>query len=217
MLLMVAATSFELESLQASGPKRPPWLTLLSGVGPVEATYNLTTFLAHLPSLPQAVINFGLAGAFPDSDLGLLDLCLAEGEVLADLGIVYLDRIDPLPAAIAPPREFACDPSLLTMAGEILATAGLPFRRGRFVTLSGGSGTRSRSESLRDSCQAICENMEGGALARVCQGFGVPFLELRCISNLAIDRAEQVWQAGAAARRCGQAAVILAEGLGCDH
>ncbi len=217
MFLMVAATSFELEPLRVAGAAGASWLTLLSGVGPVEATLNLTAFLARLPSLPQGVINFGLAGAFPDSGLDLLDLCLAEGEVLADLGIVYPNRVDPLPLAFAPPREFSFDPSLLALAEKTLLAAGLPCRRGRFVTLSGVSGTKERAESLRDSCQAVCENMEGAALARVCQEFGIPFLELRCISNLAVDRAEQVWQAGAASRRCGQAAAILAEGLRRDQ
>lgn len=213
MFLMVAATNFELEALQAARPESLSWLTLLSGVGPVEAALSLTTLLASLPVLPAGVINFGLAGAFPDSGLELLDLCLAEGEILGDLGIVYPDRVDPLPVAFAPPREFVCEPSLLAAADKALAVAGLSCRRGRFVTLAGVSGTRSRAESLRDSWQAICENMEGAALARVSQKFGVPFLELRCISNMAVDRADQLWQAGAAARRCGQAAAILFEGL----
>lgn len=213
MFLLVAATSFELEPFLAATPEGPSWSTLLSGVGPVEASLNLTGCLARLPFLPQGVVNFGIAGAFPNSGLDLLDLCLAETEVLGDLGIVYQDRVDPLPMAFAPPREFVCDPSLLVKADKKLTAAGLSFRRGPFVTLSGVSGTRSRAESLRDSFQAICENMEGAALARVCQEFGVPFVELRCISNLTIDRADQVWRASLAARRCGQAAAILVEGF----
>ncbi|NTV13394.1 MAG: futalosine hydrolase [Desulfobulbaceae bacterium] len=217
MFLMVAATSFELDALLSAGTESASWLPLLSGVGPVEATFRLTNSLARLPSMPQGVINFGLAGAFPGVGLELLDLCLAEGEVLGDLGIVYPDRVEPLPKSFAPRREFDCDPALLATATKSLAVAGLFCRRGRFVTLSGVSGTKVRAESLRDSWQAICENMEGAALARVCQEFGVPFLELRCISNLALDRAEQLWQAGAAAQRCGQAAAILLEGLSCGR
>lgn len=217
MFLFVAATDIELEPFQASAPGNGAWLTLLSGVGPVEAAFRLTAFLARHPTSLQGVINFGLAGAFSGTGLELLDLCLAEGEVLGDLGIVYPDHIGPLSATFAPPCEFSCDSSLFTAAGNTMATAGLPFQRGRFVTLSGVSGTKARADSLRDSYRAICENMEGAALARVCQGFGVPFLELRCVSNLAVDRAEQVWAAGAAARRCGQAAAILAEALRRDQ
>jgi futalosine hydrolase len=212
-MLLVAATSLELDPLLAALPAPEACLTLLSGVGPVEATWSLTAFLSRQTKMPRGVINFGVAGAYPGSGVDLLDLCLAEGEVLGDLGIIHEDHIDPLAPAFAPPREFVCDPPLLALAAEILATAGLPCRKGRFVTLSGGSGSRRRGEYLRDSHLAICENMEGAALGRVCLGFGVPFLELRCVSNLVLDRAEQVWRAKEAALRCGRAAALLIEGL----
>lgn len=217
MFLVVAATGFELAPLLASMPAGTVPLTLLCGVGPVEASFKLTTFLAALNTLPQGVINIGLAGAYPDLGLALLDLCLAEGETLGDLGIIYEEGIEPLAPSFAPPREFCCDPVLYDRADKILAAAGLPCRSGRFVTVAGVSGTRRRAEILRDGCRAICENMEGAALARVCQGFGVPFLELRCISNLAVDRAEQEWRAEAAARRCGEVAAALLEGLNRDQ
>lgn len=213
MLLLVAATSLELDPLLAALPAPESCLTMLSGVGPVEATWSLTAFLSRRTRMPRRVINFGLAGAYPDTGLEPLDLCLAEGEVLGDLGIIHETHIQPLPPAFAPRREFVCDPALLAEAAAILATAGLPCRAGRFVSLSGSSGSRRRGEYLRDSHHAICENMEGAALARVCRGFGVPFLELRCVSNLVLDRAEQVWKAKEAAWRCGQAAALLVEGM----
>lgn len=213
MLLLVAATSLELDPLLAALPAPEACLTLLSGVGPVEATWSLTTLLSRRTKMPRGVINFGVAGAYPDSGLELLDLCLAEGEVLGDLGVIHENHIQPLPPTFAPLREFVCDPALLAEGAGILASAGLPCRAGRFVTLAGGSGTRRRGEYLRDSHHAICENMEGAALARVCLGFGVPFLELRCVSNFVLDRAEQVWRAKEAALRCAKAAVLLVEGL----
>ena len=213
MLLLVAATNLELDPLLTALPAPESCLTMLSGVGPVEATFSLATFLSRRTMMPKGVINFGVAGAYSDTGLDLLDLCMAEREVLGDLGVIHEARIDSLPPAFAPPRDFVCDPSLLVGAAGILATAGLPCRSGRFVTLSGGSGSRRRGDYLRDSHQAICENMEGAALARVCQGFGVPFLELRCVSNLVLDRVDQVWRAKEAAWRCGQAAALLVEGL----
>lgn len=214
MFLLVAATALELEPLLAALPAGEPCLTLLSGVGPVEATWSLTAFLSRRARMPRGVINFGLAGAYPETGLALLDLCLADGEILGDLGVVHENHIAPLAPAFAPPREFGCDQALLAGAARVLAAANLSCHRGRFVTLSGGSGSRGRAEYLRDDCGAICENMEGAALARVCQGFGVPFLELRCVSNFVVDRAEQVWRAEEAALRCGRAAAILVEGLG---
>lgn len=213
MLLLVAATDLELNPLLAALPTPETCLTMLSGVGPVESTWSLTAFLARRTKLPRGVINFGVAGAYPDTGLELLDLCLAEWEVLGDLGIIHETHIDPLAPAFAPPREFVCDPAMLKIAAGILAAAGLPCRKGRFVSLSGGSGSRRRGEYLRDSHQAICENMEGAALARVCHGFGVPFLELRCVSNLVLDRPEQVWRAKEAATHCARAVACLVEGF----
>jgi futalosine hydrolase len=213
MFLLVAATTLELEPFQAILSSRESCLTLLSGVGVVEATWSLTAWLSRQTNMPPVVINFGVAGAYPGTPLDLLDLCLAEAEILGDLGIVHQDHIQPLPQAFAPPREFVCDQPLLARAAGILATAGLPCRVGRFVTVAGGSGTRPRGEYLRDRHHACCENMEGAALARVCQGFGVPFLELRCVSNLVLDRAEQAWRAEEAALRCARAAALLVEGL----
>jgi len=61
--------------------------------------------------------------------------------------------------------------------------------------------------------QALCENMEGAAVARVCQQFGLPLLELRCISNLVEDRNLQNWQLKQACTRCGEAAALIVEGL----
>ncbi len=212
MLLLVSATDAELGPLKAAGlPEN--CTTLICGVGPVEATLNLSRHLSIAATEFTAVINFGLAGGYPDSGLELLDLCLAEREYLGDLGVILNDRILPLDPKFAPAQEFPCDPNLLDRAENLLARAGLAPRRGNFVTVAGSSGTLSRSRYLSTHYRAICENMEGGALARTCQAFGLPFLELRCISNLVLDRDRQVWQASEAAVRCGRALLAIAEGL----
>jgi futalosine hydrolase len=58
--------------------------------------------------------------------------------------------------------------------------------------------------------------MEGAAVARVCVQFGLPLLELRCISNLVEDRNLQNWQLKKASARCGEAAALVLEGLSHD-
>lgn len=212
MLLLVTATEAELSPLTAAGLPAG-CATLLSGVGPVEATLSLSRHLAALDRPPAALVNFGLAGGYPDTGLELLDLCLAEREYLGDLGVVLGEKILPLNPEFAPPLEFAGDPSLGDRAASLLSRAGLRARRGNFVTVSGTSGTLGRSRYLRDRFQAICENMEGAALARVCQVHGLPFLELRCVSNLVLDRDQQVWRASEAMALCGQALSRIAGGL----
>jgi futalosine hydrolase len=213
MLLLITATEAELGPLKAAGLP-VDCLPLVCGVGPVEATLGLTRYLAASAPGISAVVNFGLAGAYPDTGLELLDLCLAEREFLGDFGIILNEKILPLDQKFAPPREFSGDVPLLARAEGLLVQAGLAPRRGNFVTVAGSSGTLARSLYLRDYFQAICENMEGAALARVCQAFGLPFLELRCISNLVLDRQQQVWRAPEAAARCCGALQTIAGGLG---
>ncbi|HEX7239102.1 MAG TPA: hypothetical protein VF263_02460, partial [Longimicrobiaceae bacterium] len=40
----------------------------------------------------------------------------------------------------------------------------------------------------------LCEGMEGAALAHVCALYGVPFLELRAVSNAVEDRDLSRWR-----------------------
>jgi len=212
MLLLVTATDAELGPIAATGLPED-CVTLVCGVGPVEATLNLGRHLADAAPEYTAVINFGLAGGYPDKGLDLLDLCLAEREYLGDLGVVLNDRILPLDPEFVPPQEFPCDSNLLDRAENLLARADLPPRRGNFVTVAGCSGTLMRSRYLSEHYRAICENMEGAALARTCQAYCLPFLELRCISNLVLDRDQQEWRATEAAARCGRALLTIAGGL----
>ena len=215
MLLVVSATKNELEPLQAVSRDLDKHLRfLLSGVGPIETALKLTEYLAAgEQQKPSAVINIGLAGAYPDTGLELLDICLAENEFFGDLGINISEKIEPLDCSFAPPTEFALDHQLLAVAGRSLERAGVKYRTGNFVTVSSTSGTVARGRYLQDKFQAICENMEGAALARVCQNFALPCLEIRCISNMVIDRGDQRWLTAEAAAACSQAVKIVLEGL----
>jgi futalosine hydrolase len=49
---------------------------------------------------------------------------------------------------------------------------------GNFVTVSTVSGTRKRAQELERRFQAICENMEGAAVAQVCTIYNIPMLDI---------------------------------------
>ena len=63
---------------------------------------------------------------------------------------------------------------------------------------------------LAEQFQGLCENMEGAAVARVCAGFNLPCLELRCISNFVEDRNTGHWKMKEACRRAGTIAARVA-------
>jgi len=204
----------ELDPLKVLGRNRDDLSFLLSGVGPVEAAMNLTDFLARDQQRKiSAVINVGIGGAYPDSDLNPLDVCLADHEVFADIGVALGDTIEELDKSFSPPLEFSLDQDLLSKAATGLNKAAIEFKRGNFITVSAASGTTSRSRYLRDKFSAICENMEGAAIARVCQKFSLPSLELRCISNMVVDRKEQHWLTKEAVAGCGRALQAVMEVL----
>ena len=150
MFLIVSATKTELDPLQSLTLEHNDHLRfLLSGVGPVETALNLTEYLACSGREEiSAIINIGLAGAYPDSGLELLDICLAENEFFGDIGIYVSEGIIPLDSSFAPPAEFALDHELLALASNSLEKAGIKHLSGNFVTVSSVSGTTDRGKYL---------------------------------------------------------------------
>jgi futalosine hydrolase len=208
MFLLVAATELELAGARSLlSPEEIDFL--VTGVGPVEATLALTKALGRAPGRYRGVVNIGAGGAFAGTGLDLLDLCLARREVLGDLGICFDGGIEHFPPELSAPGVFSLENGLLAAAEELLTGAAVPFYTGTFVTVSCVSATRARGDMLRDRHQAVCENMEGAALARVCQDFGVDLLEVRVISNLVENRNPIAWRLHEASDKACRTAVEL--------
>ena len=53
------------------------------------------------------------------------------------------------------------------------------------------------------------KNMEGAAAAHICRLYGVPFIEVRAISNQVEDRRREAWDIPLACRRAQAAAALL--------
>lgn len=70
---------------------------------------------------------------------------------------------------------------------------------GPCVTSSRVTGTRWEAEGIVQRFGALAESMEGAAAAHVCAFYGVPFLEIRGISNLIADRDRTSWEVERAA------------------
>lgn len=205
-----------MDAFLAACPSAPGVTPLLTGVGPVEAAMQVTAFLARTTEPVAGVVNFGVAGAYVRETGGaaLLDICVADCEVLGDLGICAGDGIEPLAGeALVVFDTFPLDSPLLRKAITVLERAAIPFHRGPFVTVSCVSGSVRRGLMLTQRHQALCENMEGAAVARVCRRFSLPLLELRCMSNLVEDRDTQQWRLGDACHRCGQVVALVVQGL----
>jgi futalosine hydrolase len=213
MYLLTAATELEMQPLQDLLPLYANEFFLVTGVGAVETALSLGRYLeTHWKGL-NGVINFGVCGAFPGTGLELLDICLAEKEVLGDFGICDGERIHPFPEELSGLREFSLTGDVAVQAEKILSDCHIVYQKGNFVTVSCVSGTTRRGAYLRDSLQALCENMEGAGAARACQVFGLPCIEVRCVSNLVEDRNTSKWKLAEAARKCATTVAALVKGL----
>ena len=212
--LLTAATDFEMRAFAEAGGDVDHTRQLVTGIGPVETTLSLTCLLQEQLGRIDGVLNFGVAGAYPDNGTelaaGLLDICLAEQEVLGDLGICLQDGFERFTSADLQVEEsFILDQSLLTVAGRALDDTGTAYKSGTFVTVNCASGTRKRGQLLAREFQGLCENMEGAAVARVCKRFALPCLEVRCISNMVENRDLGNWKLKQAVARAGRAAAAI--------
>lgn len=177
-----------------------------TGMGKVNAALCTAALVCSLS--PSFLVNTGCAGAYRESGFSVGDVVLADSEIYGDegvltaagwksldfIGIPLVDKdngklFNELPLSL-PLREKAL---------AFAASTGFPLRRGKFVTVSTCSGLGVRGDELAERFGAVCENMEGAAVAHVALRFGLEFLEIRGISNMVEDRDMSRWDIPAAA------------------
>ncbi len=195
-----------------------PVCLLHSGVGKANAAAAVAALCAG--ERPTAVYLFGCGGAYPSSGLSVGDLALATEEVYGDEGVLAPSGFLGMAAMGLPLLEregkryfdrFPADAALLANAmpqlSQLAAAEGRRLASGTFVTVSTCSGTSRTGESLARRCGGICESMEGAAVAQTCARYGIPFLEVRGISNLVEDRDLARWELRRAAEIAQKAAL----------
>jgi len=214
MYLVTAATEFEMQPFSSIYPDINGVHRLVSGIGPLETAVRLFSWLNNHAGMVSGVIHFGVAGAYTGSpgvsSPELLDICLAEREVLGDLGICFEERIAPfLHEKLNVKDRFSMNSDLLGRAARALDAENISFYTGVFVTVNCSSGSAGRAAMLAAEHHAICENMEGAAVARVCEELSLPCLEARCVSNMVGDRDPDHWQLEKACTRAAEAAAHI--------
>lgn len=170
---------------------------IISGIGKSNAAIG-TTYLIEKFS-PDLLILFGIAGAYPSTGLSIGDVAIAEKEFYADEGVIIkegfrgLDFIN-IPLLKKGKKKFFNEFSLnKRVVNKVKRKTRVTLKAGNFVTLSTITGTAERAIELRDKYNAICENMEGAAVAHVCEIFGKDLLEIRGISNMVDNRDRSRW------------------------
>jgi len=191
---------------------------VITGMGAVNTAHALTRELVLNPH-PGLVLQVGIGGAFVQADLPVGGVAIATEEVYGDVGVITPDgwlsaegigiplvaANDQRPALF---NHFPLDAALVKRASAICGA-----RTGRFLTLAQVTGVRALADTLYERFGAICESMEGAAAAHICALYGVPFLEIRGISNLVEDRDRSKWRIRDAALAAQEAALKVLEHL----
>lgn len=218
MTLFVAATEFEILPLQnhllANGETIAPNVfsihgrivaLLVTGVGQAHTAYALGRVFAT--GTYDLVINAGVAGAFsPDFRLG--EVVQVVTERFADLGVEERDGhfTDMWELGLIGHNQPPYQLGWL----ENPAPIDLPnISNVRGLTVNTVHGEAKSIAKIRQKYPADIETMEGAALFFACLTSGVPFAQLRAVSNHVEPRNRDNWQLGLAIENLNKVLISL--------
>jgi futalosine hydrolase len=215
-------------------------LLMNTGIGDVNAAHSATGIIEHFPI--RYIINSGVGGAYPHAQLEIGHIAIALKEIYSDKGVISstgqesLKKIG-IPLVQAGRRkyfnEFPFDKNLVQKVLNSLQCTkdnlknpfSSPFSKGgmggflgkiksgNFITVSSATGAYKRALELEKKFNAICENMEGAAIAQVCAIYKIPMLEIRGISNIAGERNKRKWNLKLASENCQRAVLRVISSL----
>ena len=178
-------------------------LLCISGMGKVNAAHAATLLLTKFN--PDTLLVFGIGGAYPSSGAIVGDIALAKEEIAGDEGVLTQDGFKDTGYIGIPLVKTATSKIYSTYpASEALVKRSLDsllslqtgkenIHVGTFITLSTCTGTTTRARELEERHHGLCENMEGAAVAQVAELHGIPWIEVRGISNIVEDRDLRKW------------------------
>jgi futalosine hydrolase len=202
-LLVVTAVPAEADAVRAAldGEKV---LVEAVGVGPAAAAAGTARLLAGRDC--RAVLSVGIAGGFPGR-AAVGSLVVATRSIAADLGAESPGGFLPIEELGFGSSVAEADPQLVKALRAALPEA-VPGDVLTLATVTGTAGTADRLAARFPA--AVAEAMEGHGVAVAAAGAGVPFAELRAISNPVGPRDRAAWRLGEAFAALRAAAPVLA-------
>jgi futalosine hydrolase len=207
-LLVAVAVPAEAEAVRAGLAPGSAVHVEPVGVGPAAAAAGTARLLARAEAAGRpyrAVVSAGIGGGFPDR-AALGTLVLASRTVAADLGAESPDGFLTLDELGFGQVAVPTDPELLRRLRAALPRATV----GAVLTLSTVTGTAGTARALAARYpDATAEAMEGYGVAVAAGQAGLPFAELRAISNPVGPRDRGTWRIGEAFAALTAAAAAL--------
>lgn len=176
------------------------------GIGKANTAAGLALAVARWR--PRAVVQVGIGGAYVGSFLSIGMVAVAALEVHVDCGAgegdgwQSMERLG-FPLLEGPPPRFNEMPTDAALSERLAAPSQAPLLR--FATSERVSATLEAAERLQRGFDVAVESMEGAAAAQVCLALGVPFAELRGVSNIVGERDRRAWDVPRAVRAATEA------------
>lgn len=164
----------------------PRVVLCVSGIGKANAARAATLLIAR--TRPSLLVNFGVGGAYEDSRLSIGDVVIADREHYGDEGVRIGHQLISMEGLGLPLLETEQGRFFNSFPLHVPKALARHARVGGFVTVSSCTGTGADGRRMEQRWNALCENMEGAALAHVALAQGIPLIELRSISNIIEDR-----------------------------
>lgn len=192
-------------------------LLAVTGVGLVNAALTAGRLLGR-PDV-EGVVAFGIAGAYNVGDFPLASICYAWQEVWPEYGLLDEDGGVDAKAIGFPQGHIDGQPvwnkvqlNPVNDAEKMDLSLDEGWARASSISLSSVTGTADRAGWLETRYTGDIENMEGFALALGARRMGIPFLEMRAISNLVGSRYAEDWDVKGALKALGNCARHLFSG-----
>ncbi len=185
-ILIVTAVQAEADAIG----KPEGTFVIAGGIGRTNAAITTTTsILADGPF--EWIINAGVAGALPKSNLNIGDVVIANRCVYAEEGIIApsgFQTIDEMGFSLGDFKnnEVPVDSWMIDRLRSIGVLDGI-------ATVATCSGTDEHAQLIRDRTGCVCEAMEGAAVVHTANRLGAKSIELRTISNTTGNRSSQLW------------------------
>lgn len=183
-VLVVTAVPAECDAIAAALPAGAGVELLVGGVGPAAVAAATARALRGV----DLVLSAGIGGGFGALSAG--DVAVASSIVFADLGAETADGFVPLSQLGFGSDYYDVAPKLAVELAD--RTGG---HLGTVLTVATVTGTAATATALAERFpDAVAEGMEGAGVAAAASLCGVPFGELRAISNAVGPRDRESWQ-----------------------
>ncbi len=150
----------------------------ITGVGKVNAA--VVSYHLMLKENWKEIILFGIGGSYSKTEADIGEVIAATYEIYGDEGVCFEQDFEPL-RYVREKFEMKHPP--------------LPIKKGEFITLSCIPGSEKIAQKIKERFpSAICENMEGAAVAHAASFFNKKIIEIRAISNLVGERDKRKWE-----------------------